>query len=41
MSRRINCRVCTEPLTEDEFEYCDPCLLEMEDADDNDEDEDD
>jgi hypothetical protein len=33
MSMRLTCVSCGESLEEDEFEYCDPCLLDMEDAD--------
>lgn len=35
MSRRLTCRACNEHLTEDEFEYCDPCLLDMETGDED------
>lgn len=26
---RIGCASCEEPLEDYEFEYCDPCLMEM------------
>ena len=35
MIRRLTCRTCGEHLTPDEFEYCDPCLLEMETGDED------
>lgn len=37
MSRRLKCRACDGALNEDEFEYCDPCLLDMETGDEDEE----
>lgn len=37
MIQRLTCRACGEHLNQDESEYCDPCLQDMESADDEDE----